>query len=164
MTWLMQPERGFGVVIIFRMSSIRIYPSLSLYSIIYPNWFLLLLILLIFTARNSSVEKVMLSQACVSHSVHRGWVSLVPCPFWGWISLVSSPFQGMSMSRGMGMSWGRVYDQGWVCLGCGYIQGVSKSIGWVFPGVCGYVQGWVPTLPPPRDLDQRGRLDSHPSY
>ena len=52
-----------GVVIIFRMSSIRIYPSLSLYSIIYPNWFLLLFI---FTARNSSFEKVMLSQACVS--------------------------------------------------------------------------------------------------
>ena len=94
-------QGALGIVIIFRMPSIRIYPNLSLYSIMNPNWFLLL-----FTARKSSCEKVMFSQACVSHSVHRGWLSLGPCPFWGWISLVSSPFQEVGMSGGVGMSRG----------------------------------------------------------
>ena len=42
----------------------------------------------------------MFSQASVSHSVHRGWVSLVPCPF-----------------RGMGVdiSGHRSLGGGWVC-------------------------------------------------
>ena len=41
----------------------------------------------------------MFSQLPVRHSVHRGWVSLVPCPFWEGVSLVQGPFQGVAMSR-----------------------------------------------------------------
>ena len=139
MTCLMQPDRGgLGVVIIFRMSSIRIYPSYHMNQ----NWFLLLLM---FTARNSSCEKVMLSQACVSHSVHRRRVLSVTCPFWGGYLWSQVP-SGGDMSTGWACPGGDVYVQGWVCLGGGYM--VGKSIGWVYPGLCEYAQWWVPTLLP----------------
>ena len=45
----------------------------------------------IFTAGQRNWGKVMFSQVFVSHSVHNGVVSLVPCPFKG-ISLVPGPF------------------------------------------------------------------------
>ena len=77
----------------------------------------------------------MFSQASVSHSVHSGWVSLVPCPFRG-------DGVGISGHRSLGESG---YVQGrWVC-----------PAGWVCPaegpegvGVC----PGVPNL----DIDQKG--------
>ena len=37
--------------------------------------------LCLITSRNSSCGKVVFSHASVSHSVHKGWIFLVPCSF-----------------------------------------------------------------------------------
>ena len=49
---------------------------------------------LIFTTSQSSRGKVMFSKVSVSYSIHKGWVSLVPCPFWG---------VGISDTRSLGL-------------------------------------------------------------
>ena len=59
----------------------------------------------------------------VCHSVHRGWVSLVPCPFWEWVSLVTGPF------KRVGMFGGWVCPRGLICPGGGYAPPKHETSG-----------------------------------
>ena len=62
----------------------------------------------------------MFSQASVSYSVHRGWVSLIP-----------GPFLGLSMPGPK--SLGRYVQAGRYVHGGAYVQGERANGGYVYP-------------------------------